>query len=300
LVAPHTTVPTILGPASCSRVDAPPTFQVDPSPHAYYVVEVATKPELFDGNGHGAERTSNNFYGSWSDTSFQTSAAYTLPAAVWARVRLADRLWYRVGSSASGSSYVDYVVSTDDDQGASARSIEILSGIGPPPPSTESKRSTISELSGMPRDTGQPWIEGPVRWDRSNGPPTFRLELSGDAACRVELSVDPGAYGWLASEWIAAEQTAGAPALGFRGYTVPLETWERLLHAERLSYRLTVAGEDPASAHVFSTELVGIVESAKDGVAPIRSSELLWRQVAVHETAGSSSGLTVNVRLLPT
>ncbi len=81
---------------------------------------------------------------------------------------------------------------------------------------------------------------------------------------------------------------------------MPLETWERVLHAERLSYRLTVAGEDPASAHVFSTQLVGIVDSAKDGVAPIRSSELLWRQVAIHETAGSSSELTVNVRMLPT
>jgi len=164
--------PTILGPDSWSRIDKPPVFQVDPSPHAYYVVEVATKPELFDLTHHGSERSADNFYGSWSDSPFQTTPTYLLSPAAWVRLRTADRLWYRVGTSASATAYVDYLVSTPDDQGEQAHSIKILPGVGAPLPSPGAERRTISDLAGKaPKDSNWPWIEGPLRWDRHLGPP---------------------------------------------------------------------------------------------------------------------------------
>src|SRR5207249_6157801 len=49
--------------------------------------------------------------------SFQTNPTYMLSSAAWVRLRAAERLWYRVGASASATTYVDYMVSTPDDQG---------------------------------------------------------------------------------------------------------------------------------------------------------------------------------------
>jgi subtilisin family serine protease len=269
--------PVILAPSVWSRVDSPPMFHVDPTPNLYYVVEVVTQPELFDKAEHGFLRNADNFYGSWSDSPFQTSATYVLPAAVWGRLRPADRLWYRVGSSSSAITYSDdYVVSTPDDQGASAPSISIASGIGAPPQTPGSTRSTISDLSGMPRDTGEPWIEGPARWDRAMGPPTFRLELHGEIACRVELAVDSTFEKRFTSDWIKPGRIAGLPCLPFQAHTVPVEVWDTLRAAEKLYYRLTVSEKDQP-AYAFVVELTGVVHPDLDQLPLVRASESLWR-----------------------
>src|SRR4029079_3514027 len=110
--------PVIVGPSVCARVHAPPTFHVDPAPNLYYMVEVTTQPELFDAASHAALRSASNFYASWSDTPLLAGATYDLPPPAWTRLRLAERLWYRIGSSSSAVAYVNYLVSTRDDQGA--------------------------------------------------------------------------------------------------------------------------------------------------------------------------------------
>ena len=117
--------PTIIGPATASKTAAAPTFQIDPSPNSYYVVEVATAPELFDILGNGGNRTANNFYGSWSDRPNLHAATYTLPLLVWNRLKTADRLYYRVGSMAGPAGYDNYLTSTGDGETSGAPSIRI-------------------------------------------------------------------------------------------------------------------------------------------------------------------------------
>jgi subtilisin family serine protease len=287
--APQT--PTILGPGSWSRVDGPPRFQVDPSPHIYYVVEVTTRPDLFDVTNHDSERTADNFYGSWSDSPFQSSPTYTLPATAWARLRMAERLWYRVGSSASATAYVDYVVSTPDNQGDEALSITILSGVGAPLPTPAVARRTISELMRQPlKGNGRPLIEGPLRWDRRLGPPTFRIEPVPSAAYMVQVGADPkyfdtamrpcelagGAY--FTSGWIEPDGETGPSQLGFQAYVLPLEAWEALLGTNRLYYRLVIRSEGTPAGPVYTMDLAGeAIVMTKDRAAPMRPDEALWR-----------------------
>lgn len=282
--------PTILGPNSWSRTNGPPMFQVDPSPHPYYVVEVAIQPELFDSTNHGSERTEDSFYGSWSDSPFESSPTYTLQEAAWVRLRAADRLWYRVGSSASPTTYVDYTVSTADDQGNLARSISIVSGVGESPPSLGIARRTISDIA---RDgtAGSDfwWIEGPLHWNRGLGPPTFRLRLDPGAACKVEVADDlnrlesaNGSGGrpkkaFFTSNWIGREDETGAPQARIQGYTLPLAAWEKLLGAQRLYYRLVISGGEIVAGPVFVMDLTGEAIPPKEGVGPMRTEETLWR-----------------------
>jgi hypothetical protein len=117
--------PTIKGPATVAQNDAPPTFQVDPSPNAYYVLELATDPSLFDIQAHGSERNDSNFYGSWSDHSNFSAPTYTVPVPVWNRLKAADRIYYRVGSMAGPTGYDNYIRSTEDFDAAAAPSIQV-------------------------------------------------------------------------------------------------------------------------------------------------------------------------------
>src|SRR5579884_2940599 len=130
--APASGKPTIQGPGSISRSsNDPPEFQVDPSPNPYYIVEVATQAQLFDTTNHEGERTDANFYGSWQDEQRFSSATYTLPSAVWQRLKSADRLFYRVGSMANQQTWDNYLTDTSDDDYANAKSITITGAAGP-------------------------------------------------------------------------------------------------------------------------------------------------------------------------
>jgi hypothetical protein len=97
---------------------------VNVGPGRSFVVEVATASELFDTTNHVHERSSNNFYGSWSDTPLLQGNNYTLPSPVWQHLDNADRLYYRLGS-ALNSKYDDYQVSNKDDAGEAIPSIVI-------------------------------------------------------------------------------------------------------------------------------------------------------------------------------
>lgn len=212
--------PTIAGPEAWTRTDPPPRFHINPGPQRYYVVEVAADPRLFDATGHLGARTSGNFYGSWSDQPFQVDPTYQLPAAVWAQLRNAPRLWYRVGASARPDDYVDYTVSTTDDMAAMAPSIEIRAGIGAPPRTGE-RRRTITELMRLvATGDGKPDIEGPLLWDPLLGSPAFRIDPGRAQAYAVELSNDPAGFAGLAAVASApgvsapGVPAAGVPALG--------------------------------------------------------------------------------------
>jgi hypothetical protein len=116
--------PSIKGPPSATHDSQPPSFMVNAGPGRFFVVEVATASVLFDITNHANERNSNNFYGSWSDTSLMQGNSYTLPSSVWQRLGNADRLYYRIGSTPN-SKYDDYQVSSKDDAGEAIPSIVI-------------------------------------------------------------------------------------------------------------------------------------------------------------------------------
>lgn len=291
--------PTIVGPDSWSRVDAPPLFQVDSRPYANYVFEGCARPELFDMANHGSERGPDNFYGSWSDSPFQTNPTYTLPASAWEHLRLSDRLWYRVGVSASPAGYVDYLVSTPDNQGEVAPSILVTPGVGRPLPSAGAGRRTISELAEPESGSrDQPRIEGPLRWDRRLDPPTFRLEPGKAAgleiaavglAYAVEVAADPKCFdaatvpselekeNYFHSGWLKSTDESGAPQVGFLAYNLPPESWAALLRAPRLYYRLVVRSAEIKVSRVSDMELVGAAQPPmNEGGAITRPEEAVW------------------------
>ena len=121
------TQPSIQAPASLARTDAAPTFEVDPSPNAFYIVEVATESELLDITNHDSDRSKQNFYGSWSDHDAHFSdPQYQLPEPVWDSLKSSDRLYYRIGTTTAATNWDNYIPSTTDEEAANAPYIEIV------------------------------------------------------------------------------------------------------------------------------------------------------------------------------
>jgi subtilisin family serine protease len=297
--------PAITGPETWTRTDPPPRFHVNPGTHRYYVVEVAADPELFDSLRRRPDRNGGNFYGSWSDQPFQTNPTYILPGAAWAQLRNAPRLWYRVGTSASPDDYVDYAVSTTDDQAGLAPSIDIRAGIGTPPRARE-RRRTITELMGL-LATGEskPDIEGPLLWDPLLGSPAFRIEPGLAQAYAVELCNDPLGFGadpaggppgrgYFSSGWIVATAAReDGTRVGFEAYVLPLAAWDALLGTACLYYRMTVYDErQPRAGPVYAMDLTSSAPGplASGAVLPGRADEALWRRylVPVQDSAATS------------
>jgi subtilisin family serine protease len=129
-VADDSARPAIVGPDRWSPHAEPPTFSVVPGRNRWFAVEVATSADLLDRHDHGAERTAQTFFGSWSDGLLpaDSSTTYTLPGAAWkqllaglARAAEEARLYYRVvTASAVDPSWPGYETSTDDGDAANA------------------------------------------------------------------------------------------------------------------------------------------------------------------------------------
>ncbi|MCE7980281.1 MAG: caspase family protein [Caldilinea sp. CFX5] len=121
------TAPAIQGPTNWSRTEGAPTFQVNAGPGRYYIVELTTQPELFDITNHGDERTDDNFYGSWSDTPHLSAPTYTPSDERWHQLAAnADTIYYRIGTTTSATGWDDYTVSTGDEDGWNAPSIQVI------------------------------------------------------------------------------------------------------------------------------------------------------------------------------
>ncbi|WP_298802249.1 S8 family serine peptidase [uncultured Pseudokineococcus sp.] len=112
----------VTGPAVAPRLGPPPTFQVDTGGRSLFAVEVATEAELLDA-AHSHRRTDSTFFSSWEDGP-ETSSPYTLPGAVWERLRHAEVLAYRA-LAADDAHGADLAYSTPDAAAASAPSTRI-------------------------------------------------------------------------------------------------------------------------------------------------------------------------------
>jgi hypothetical protein len=227
---------SITAAASSERAAAAPTFEVDPGSGtaSYYAVEVATRAELFDDALHGAERTEDDFYGTWEDTAFLAASPYQLPDAVWQRIGSADRLFYRAWFSTSADAWTDAAVTTADADAASAPSIELTG-----------ERETRSE----PQRHDHPGIVGPATAARDGEPPTFSISLPNDAkSCVVELAAD---YELFAGEAGRSDTTFYAsPVRGVSEgteFSLPVDAWERLRSADRLFFRVLSSRAESAT-----------------------------------------------------
>jgi hypothetical protein len=107
---------SVIGADSRSRNAGAPDFRVDTQGAPFYVTEFATDLTLFDYHGHGGERQTDNFYGSWSESPvFEASNGFfPMPNAAWNALKHADQIYYRVGTTTSRTNYLDYRVSTAD------------------------------------------------------------------------------------------------------------------------------------------------------------------------------------------
>jgi hypothetical protein len=103
--------PTISGPQTYDRAAVdPPAFRVSGAQGRFYAVEVGTDASLFEASRE-ALRTPANFYASWSAGSLLPvgggATIYQLPAQAWRSLRMADRLYYRVLTSAAADGWTD-------------------------------------------------------------------------------------------------------------------------------------------------------------------------------------------------
>jgi hypothetical protein len=122
--------PSVEGPKDLSRGAGPPAFRVRPGSNRYYIFEITSQPELFD-PANLRDRTASNFYATWDDPTAPerlTQETYDLPQSAWDRLRFADRLYFRVGTTSTATGWDNYRVSTFDDKGATAPYIQLTDG----------------------------------------------------------------------------------------------------------------------------------------------------------------------------
>ncbi|HUP14183.1 MAG TPA: caspase family protein [Niastella sp.] len=122
--------PSVSGPASWNSNALPPTFNVNKGSNPLYYVEVATNAALFNYNANGSQRNDDTFYATWNDASINyklfNTPQYQLPQEVWDRLKNADRLYYRVGTTMD-TQWNGWKVTTSDEDYASAPFIQITS-----------------------------------------------------------------------------------------------------------------------------------------------------------------------------
>ncbi len=222
------TTPSIRGSVSLPRSGSAPTFEVNLGGRRSFAIEVATQASLFDGDAQGADRTEQNFYGSWQDGPLLTSSPYTLPTAVWQRLRQGDRLYYRA-HVADSSAWANYAVTLSDSQASSAPFIQISAPAMP-----------------TPEPDNQPSIQAPATASRASSAPTFAVNSGGRRFFAIEVATqaslfDGDAQGSDRTEHNFYGSWQDSPLLTSSPYTLPAAVWQRLKQSDRLYYRAHVA-----------------------------------------------------------
>jgi hypothetical protein len=254
---------------------------------------VATDAELFDGSANATRRNPDNFYATWQDGPFLTGASYTLRHDAWGRLRSGNRLFYRLITSASRTSWERPTWTTTDENFGYAPSIVISAAPRTPRLATSGPGSEPS--------TALPVIVGPeTQYGRSSEPPSFLVSPGRNRFYGVELAGDPLLFG------DATEEGRPAPAEFFASwedglrsvpegeervvFPVPPEAWKRLHDNQQVFYRLVTSASADAWRDVewsYPTDSdaappsVAIVDrsSAPRLVPrPHRPEEALWRE----------------------
>lgn len=159
-VQPVSGKPSVSGPASILRSGPAPSLQIDRGGRRYFVAELATDASLFADTGG---RTSANFYASWSEPSGGRTegSTYVVGDEVWAALRDAERLYYRIGVVDSDSGWDGYDVSTPDNAADQMPSSAIVAEqedrIAPPtPPPARPRSSPPTQTTASSTRNGKP------------------------------------------------------------------------------------------------------------------------------------------------
>jgi hypothetical protein len=214
------TPPTITAASdTLTRDGSAPTFDLDFGTGRNGVVEVTTDTACF---GNTSLRTADNFYGTWSDSARLHNSSWMLPDAVWSRLKVADRLYYRAGSTTSETGWDDYLASTPDPQAASAPSISIT-----------------GDATAQPVED-DPAVHAPASWPRaSSTPPSLTVETTApyhiiEIATNTSLFANTGARS--ADTFYGSWQDPNG-RLTTPEFTLPSAVWTRLRSSDRLYYR---------------------------------------------------------------
>lgn len=231
--------PSIRAAASVDRHGPSPVFAVDPGPGRFFAVEVATAAHLLDQTNHDADRTEDTFFATWSlpgpllsDAPYP--APWPLPDDVWARMRGADALHYRIHASAAADGWVGATVSVDDADAASAPSIALSGG------RSAGAVRTVAARTRTSGDGGGPGVTGPdVHPADAPDPPGFLVTFDGVPALVLEV-VAEGGEGEAAP--VRSEILRPEPGFDTRLWRMDADAWARMRTADRLDCRLI----DPA------------------------------------------------------
>jgi hypothetical protein len=244
----------VTGPASLSRSDPAPTFQVNPGPNSYFIFEITSDASLFDTGNASSRRTDQNFYGSWQDSAHFSGTEYTLPDEKWQLLKSADTLYYRIGSTAMSEGWSNYMVSTPDQQYASAPSIQ-LSGAA-----AGAGEETGTGTGTGTTETGTPSITAPETIATTDPAPSFAIDTAGAPYFIVEVATDARLLDGNVAEsertedrfyatWQDSDLQTGST------YDLPEEIWERLRPESALYYRIgTTTSETGWENYKLSTE----------------------------------------------
>jgi hypothetical protein len=154
---------TIVGPSDWPPSSEPPAFDVFPGGHAFWMVEVATAPELMEPAGE-ADRTEANYYlGGDSAGFFASGSQWTMPQDVWEKLGVfADRLYYRLYTSESDSEWLDWTASVDDGDWANLPSVHI----GFPGSPVQPSPNAAADVAALCRYLGIQTVDFEVEQDR--------------------------------------------------------------------------------------------------------------------------------------
>jgi hypothetical protein len=119
------------------NTSTPPSFRVNTGANRYYGVQVTTDNGLFDSAARGRDRTSNNFFASYSNETdlldgVPGTVRYQLPQDVWDRFRKkATTLYYRLLTSSQPDHFEKQERSTHDRDASRALKLEIVPEAAP-------------------------------------------------------------------------------------------------------------------------------------------------------------------------
>jgi hypothetical protein len=243
----------VTGPKTLSRSDPAPSFQVNPGPNSYWVFEITSDASLFDTGNAGNRRTDENFYGSWQDQPHFSGIDYTLPDERWEKLKAADTLYYRIGSTAMKEGWSDYMVSTPDQQYANAPSLQ-LSG------AAADAGEGAGSGSGASADTGVPSMTGPSSIATTDPAPSFTVDAAGAPYFVIEVATEARLLDGTVSDaerteekfyatWQDSDLQTGT------SYDLPEAIWQRLRPESALYYRVgTTTSETGWENYKLSTE----------------------------------------------
>lgn len=145
----ETRYPSVEGPNEHNRNASPPVFRVNKGSNPYYYLEITSDYNLFSNRDR---RNSSNFYATWKDSDVSsrlTQRTFQLPEDAWNRLKSADKLYYRVGTTSSSdvNLWENFMLSTYDDNAQNAPSIRIKS-VSEPVPSDGESEATLSGSVG--------------------------------------------------------------------------------------------------------------------------------------------------------